>query len=105
MPNKNVSVLVSPAMYRSTYTTNEHGLANIVIDTSNFVSSILSISVSRSGHVGLKRLKSRDYTIEGCVRGTWTPGMKENVLGNKTNRAKWERTTKARKFCVRSAML
>ncbi|XP_051011619.1 pregnancy zone protein-like [Acomys russatus] len=44
MPNKNVSVYVGPAMQRlPTYTTDEHGLANIVIDTSNFTFSFMRI--------------------------------------------------------------
>ncbi|KAL6063987.1 hypothetical protein STEG23_028507, partial [Scotinomys teguina] len=41
MPNKNISVQVDLVGYRSTFTTDEHGLVNIVIDTSNFTSSFI----------------------------------------------------------------
>ncbi|XP_036037851.1 pregnancy zone protein-like [Onychomys torridus] len=41
MPNKNISVRVDLARYQSTFTTDEHGLVNIVIDTSNFTSSFM----------------------------------------------------------------
>ncbi|XP_059112905.1 pregnancy zone protein-like [Peromyscus eremicus] len=41
MPNKNISVRVDLARYQSTFTTDEHGLVNIVIDTSNFTSSFI----------------------------------------------------------------
>ncbi|MEJ1279962.1 hypothetical protein NN561_010899 [Cricetulus griseus] len=45
MPNKNVSVRVDLAQYQSTFTTDEHGLVNIVLDTSNFTSSFISFAV------------------------------------------------------------
>lgn len=62
MPNKNVSVRVDLAQYQSTFTTDEHGLVNIVLDTSNFTSSFISFAVSGNGNVRLKHLRSRDYT-------------------------------------------
>ncbi|CAH7422708.1 pregnancy zone protein [Phodopus roborovskii] len=45
IPNKTISVHVDLARYRSTYTTDEHGLVNIAIDTSNFTSSFIGFSV------------------------------------------------------------
>lgn len=44
--------------YRASFTTNEHGLVNISIDTSNFTSSFISVLVSGKGHLGLKRHRS-----------------------------------------------
>ncbi|XP_058936266.1 pregnancy zone protein-like [Kogia breviceps] len=46
MPNKTVVVNVDVPAYRANFTTNEHGLVNISIDTSNFTSSFISVSVT-----------------------------------------------------------
>ncbi|XP_052028668.1 pregnancy zone protein [Apodemus sylvaticus] len=46
IPNKKLSVSVSPAAYQSTVTTDEDGLANIHIDTSNFTSPFMRTSVT-----------------------------------------------------------
>ncbi|KAL1791017.1 pregnancy zone protein-like, partial [Sigmodon hispidus] len=46
MPNKNISVRVDLAGYHSTFTTDEHGLVNIVIDTSKFTHSHMDITAS-----------------------------------------------------------
>ncbi|XP_029415660.1 pregnancy zone protein-like isoform X2 [Nannospalax galili] len=45
IPNKNVTVHVDLARYQSTYTTDEHGLASISIDTSNFTFSLMGVTV------------------------------------------------------------
>ncbi|XP_031239435.1 pregnancy zone protein isoform X2 [Mastomys coucha] len=45
MPNKNVTVHVNPTGYRTTLTTDEHGLANILIDTSNFTFPFMRATV------------------------------------------------------------
>uniref|UniRef100_A0A8C6FDY4 NTR domain-containing protein n=1 Tax=Monodon monoceros TaxID=40151 RepID=A0A8C6FDY4_MONMO len=42
IPNKTVVVNVDVLAYRASFTTNEHGLVNISIDTSNFTSSFIS---------------------------------------------------------------
>ncbi|XP_036721277.1 pregnancy zone protein-like isoform X2 [Balaenoptera musculus] len=46
IPNKTVVVNVDVPAYRAGFTTNEHGLANISIDTSNFTSSFISVLVT-----------------------------------------------------------
>ncbi|XP_049977984.1 pregnancy zone protein-like [Alexandromys fortis] len=46
MPNKNITVRVDVSKYLSTFTTDEHGLVNLAIDTSNFTSSFMGIAVS-----------------------------------------------------------
>uniref|UniRef100_A0A8C9E297 Pregnancy zone protein n=1 Tax=Phocoena sinus TaxID=42100 RepID=A0A8C9E297_PHOSS len=45
IPNKTVVVSVDVLAYRASFTTNEHGLVNISIDTSNFTSSFISVLV------------------------------------------------------------
>nr|XP_019569064.1 PREDICTED: pregnancy zone protein-like isoform X2 [Rhinolophus sinicus] len=45
LPNKTLLVNVGPTAYHSSFITNERGLANIFIDTTNFTSSMLTISV------------------------------------------------------------
>lgn len=62
MPNKNITVRVDVSKYLSTFTTDEHGLVNLAIDTSNFTSSFMGIAVSGNGNVRPKRLRSGDYT-------------------------------------------
>uniref|UniRef100_A0A8C2MXY6 PZP, alpha-2-macroglobulin like n=1 Tax=Cricetulus griseus TaxID=10029 RepID=A0A8C2MXY6_CRIGR len=51
MPNKNVSVRVDLAQYQSTFTTDEHGLVNIVLDTSNFTSSFISFVIYKDNNI------------------------------------------------------
>ncbi|MBW00364.1 Pregnancy zone protein, partial [Eschrichtius robustus] len=46
IPNKTVVVNVDVPAYRASFTTNEHGLVNISIDTSNFTSSFISVLVT-----------------------------------------------------------
>ncbi|XP_038175866.1 pregnancy zone protein-like [Arvicola amphibius] len=46
MPNKNITVRVDVSKYLSTFTTDEHGLVNLAIDTSNFTTSFMGIAVS-----------------------------------------------------------
>ncbi|XP_059791268.1 pregnancy zone protein-like [Balaenoptera ricei] len=46
IPNKTVVVNVDVPAYRAGFTTNEHGLVNISIDTSNFTSSFISVLVT-----------------------------------------------------------
>ncbi|XP_023984905.1 pregnancy zone protein-like [Physeter macrocephalus] len=46
IPNKTVVVNVDVPAYRANFTTNEHGLVNISIDTSNFTSSFISVLVT-----------------------------------------------------------
>ncbi|XP_029060825.1 pregnancy zone protein-like [Monodon monoceros] len=46
IPNKTVVVNVDVLAYRASFTTNEHGLVNISIDTSNFTSSFISVLVT-----------------------------------------------------------
>ncbi|CAO2606747.1 Pregnancy zone protein [Lemmus lemmus] len=46
MPNKNISVRVDVSKYLSNFTTDEHGLVNLAIDTSNFTSSFMGVAVS-----------------------------------------------------------
>uniref|UniRef100_A0A8C9BWA0 Alpha-2-macroglobulin n=1 Tax=Phocoena sinus TaxID=42100 RepID=A0A8C9BWA0_PHOSS len=46
IPNKTVVVSVDVLAYRASFTTNEHGLVNISIDTSNFTSSFISVLVT-----------------------------------------------------------
>ncbi|XP_012905015.1 pregnancy zone protein isoform X1 [Mustela putorius furo] len=46
IPNKTVSVNVDVTAYHSILTTDEHGLVNISIDTTNFTSSFLSVRVT-----------------------------------------------------------
>ncbi|KAM9073574.1 pregnancy zone protein-like [Megaptera novaeangliae] len=46
IPNETVVVSVDVPAYRAGFTTNEHGLVNISIDTSNFTSSFISVLVT-----------------------------------------------------------
>nr|XP_044995643.1 pregnancy zone protein-like [Jaculus jaculus] len=46
MPNKNITVDVHVAGYHATFTTNERGLADISIDTTNFTSSFMTVVVT-----------------------------------------------------------
>ncbi|TEA12542.1 hypothetical protein DBR06_SOUSAS32210014, partial [Sousa chinensis] len=46
IPNKTVVVDVDVLAYHANFTTNEHGLVNISIDTSNFTSSFISVLVT-----------------------------------------------------------
>ncbi|XP_015983530.2 pregnancy zone protein-like [Rousettus aegyptiacus] len=46
IPNKTLVVDVNPSAYRSDFTTNEHGLVNISIDTTNFTSSSIMVTVT-----------------------------------------------------------
>nr|XP_033723211.1 pregnancy zone protein-like [Tursiops truncatus] len=46
IPNKTVVVDVDVLAYHASFTTNEHGLVNISIDTSNFTSSFISVLVT-----------------------------------------------------------
>ncbi|KAB0397099.1 hypothetical protein E2I00_015371, partial [Balaenoptera physalus] len=46
IPNETVVVNVDVPAYRAGFTTNEHGLVNISIDTSNFTSSFISVLVT-----------------------------------------------------------
>ncbi|XP_033264027.1 pregnancy zone protein-like isoform X1 [Orcinus orca] len=46
IPNKTVVVNVDVLAYHASFTTNEHGLVNISIDTSNFTSSFISVLVT-----------------------------------------------------------
>ncbi|GAB1291337.1 Pregnancy zone protein [Apodemus speciosus] len=46
IPNQKLSVTMSPSGYQSTFTTDENGLANILIDTSNFTSSFMTALVT-----------------------------------------------------------
>ncbi|XP_007469563.1 PREDICTED: alpha-2-macroglobulin-like [Lipotes vexillifer] len=46
IPNKTVVVSVDVLAYRASFTTNEHGLVNFSIDTSNFTSSFISVLVT-----------------------------------------------------------
>ncbi|XP_004451447.2 pregnancy zone protein-like [Dasypus novemcinctus] len=43
IPNKTVAVTVAAAGYHSSFTTNEHGLVNFSIDTTNFTSSFITV--------------------------------------------------------------
>ncbi|XP_065791437.1 pregnancy zone protein-like [Muntiacus reevesi] len=45
IPNETVVVDVDTVTYNARFTTNEHGLVNISIDTSNFTSSFISVGV------------------------------------------------------------
>nr|XP_034367733.1 pregnancy zone protein-like [Arvicanthis niloticus] len=45
IPNKKLSVYVDIAGHKPTFTTDEHGLANILIDTSNFTFSFMRVVV------------------------------------------------------------
>ncbi|NP_031402.3 pregnancy zone protein precursor [Mus musculus] len=52
IPNKNITSVVSPLGYLSIFTTDEHGLANISIDTSNFTAPFLRVVVTyKQNHV------------------------------------------------------
>ncbi|XP_044241170.2 pregnancy zone protein-like isoform X3 [Ursus arctos] len=46
IPNKTVVVSVDVTAYHSSLTTNEHGLVNISIDTTNFTSSLFTVMVT-----------------------------------------------------------
>ncbi|XP_006914785.1 pregnancy zone protein [Pteropus alecto] len=46
IPNKTLYVNVNPSAYHSNLTTNEHGLANISIDTTNLISSFITVTVT-----------------------------------------------------------
>ncbi|XP_045869402.1 pregnancy zone protein-like [Meles meles] len=46
IPNKTVSVSVDVTAYHSSLTTDEHGLVNISIDTTNFTSSLFTVRVT-----------------------------------------------------------
>ncbi|XP_073734103.1 pregnancy zone protein-like isoform X1 [Callorhinus ursinus] len=46
IPNKTVVIRVDVTAYRSSLTTNEHGLVNISIDTTNFTSSLFTVTVT-----------------------------------------------------------
>ncbi|XP_005365348.1 pregnancy zone protein-like [Microtus ochrogaster] len=46
MPNKNITVRIDVSKYLSKFTTDEHGLVNLAIDTSNFTNTFMSIAVS-----------------------------------------------------------
>uniref|UniRef100_A0A7N5KFS6 Pregnancy zone protein-like n=1 Tax=Ailuropoda melanoleuca TaxID=9646 RepID=A0A7N5KFS6_AILME len=46
IPNKTVVVSVDVTAYHSSLTTNEHGLVNISIDTTNFTSSVFTVMVT-----------------------------------------------------------
>ncbi|XP_045726976.1 pregnancy zone protein-like [Mirounga angustirostris] len=46
IPNKTVVVRVDVSAYRSSLTTNEHGLVNISIDTTKFISSLFTVTVT-----------------------------------------------------------
>ncbi|KAI4576301.1 hypothetical protein MJT46_002136 [Ovis ammon polii x Ovis aries] len=46
IPNETVVVNVDMFQYSARFTTNEHGLVNISIDTSNFTSSFISVGVT-----------------------------------------------------------
>ncbi|XP_055465269.1 pregnancy zone protein-like [Psammomys obesus] len=46
IPNKNISVRVDPYGNQSTFTTDEHGLANIVLDTSTYTFLMLRVIVT-----------------------------------------------------------
>uniref|UniRef100_A0A8C6CJ64 A2ML1 protein n=1 Tax=Monodon monoceros TaxID=40151 RepID=A0A8C6CJ64_MONMO len=48
IPNKTVVVNVDVLAYRASFTTNEHGLVNISIDTSNFTSSFISVTYKQN---------------------------------------------------------
>uniref|UniRef100_A0A8C9BQU4 Pregnancy zone protein n=1 Tax=Phocoena sinus TaxID=42100 RepID=A0A8C9BQU4_PHOSS len=48
IPNKTVVVSVDVLAYRASFTTNEHGLVNISIDTSNFTSSFISVTYKQN---------------------------------------------------------
>lgn len=67
MPNKNISVRVDLVRYQFTFTTDEHGLVNIVIDTSNFTSSSIGFLVSGNRNVKLRRLRSL-HNLRMCER-------------------------------------
>ncbi|XP_077026108.1 pregnancy zone protein-like [Tamandua tetradactyla] len=46
IPNKTISANVYAVGYHSSFTTNEHGLADISIDTTNFTSSFITVKVT-----------------------------------------------------------
>uniref|UniRef100_A0A8C4M920 Pregnancy zone protein n=1 Tax=Equus asinus asinus TaxID=83772 RepID=A0A8C4M920_EQUAS len=46
IPNETIVVAVDLNRYRSSYTTNEHGLVDISIDTTNFTSSFITVTVT-----------------------------------------------------------
>ncbi|XP_058414820.1 pregnancy zone protein-like [Diceros bicornis minor] len=46
IPNETIVVAVGTNMYHSSFTTNEHGLVDISIDTTNFTSSFITVMVT-----------------------------------------------------------
>ena len=67
MAHKTVVVSVDVTTYQSSLTTNEHGLVNIYIDTTNFTSSLFTVMVSEKTllrpqnlNISRKRINSRE---------------------------------------------
>lgn len=76
IPNKTVHVTVDVAAHRSSFTTNERGVADISIDTTSFTAPFITVTVNGKG------VKSHGTTwgYTGCM---WTPGIKEKVIKSK----------------------